>query len=163
MSPWNPFKRGEDDVMDDVVKEVMMQEALHAADPTERGSPLQPSDHVVQLIAEAAATGMLSDTDGLTVVPYIVESDKGLQPEWLALGVELKKRGIALAYCEEPKIFYVDYQTIAKLGDIMRDEFYCLRQSGTWRYLLQLLWAGGFRLAKVEFLDSGLDIQTFEA
>jgi hypothetical protein len=85
-----------------------------------------------------------------------------IRPEAVLLNLELQRRGIALAYSEDPRVLYVDPQAIADLSQHRPAEMHSLLQTGNWRYLLRVLWAAGLRLARIEFLDTGVDIQTFE-
>jgi hypothetical protein len=53
-------------------------------------------------------------------------------------------------------------ESIRKIKKQDRSCYLCLMENGDWPYLLRLMWSCGFRLAKVQLLKEGLDIETYE-
>jgi len=145
-----------------MMEEIVMLDEMHA-DVSEEDDPCRPEASIVSQIVDVAELQVQLPEEAraqINIVPYDFSAIVNENVIGMAAYAEGNK--IALAYCEDPKFIWVDCNAIRSIEERDWGCYHSLKENGDWRYLLRLLWAYGHRLAKVKFLEDGVDIKSYK-
>lgn len=145
-----------------IMEENVMLDEMHAG-ILEEDDPCRPEASMVRQIVDAAdfEKQLLEKARvPITIVPYDLSAIAN--GNVMRMAAYVKSNKIALAYCEDPKFIWVDFNAIQSIEKLDLRSYRYLKVNGDWRYLLRLLWAYGHRLAKVKFLEDGVDIKSYK-
>lgn len=125
-----------------------MQDGMHA-NIYEPDESVVPPKLVVRSIIERAMNYQPGLEDGLTM--ELCDIKTLIPPMAPLLGIYLKQKGISLAYSENPLLFYVDYERLARHLMIYSSKYEILNQSSSWYDLVNMFWFAGDVMAKLDF------------
>ena len=153
------FKKSEEKKM---MEEIVMLEEMHA-DLPDSDDPCRPQESIVRHIVDTAQLQDQLPKEArakITLLPYDLSAI--VNENVMGMSVYADRNEISLTYCEDPKFIWVDFKAIRSIEEQDESCYNSLKKNGDWRYLLRLLWVHGHRLAKVEFLEEGVDIKTYQ-
>jgi len=143
-------------------EENVMLGEMHAG-ILEEDDPYRPEASMLRQIVDAAELQDQLPEEArarISIVPYDLSAIAN--GNVMRMAAYVKSNKIALAYCEDPKFIWVDFNAIRSIEKLDLRSYRHLKVNGDWRYLLRLLWAYGHRLAKVKFLGHHADIKTYK-
>lgn len=70
----------------------------------------------------------------ITIIPYDLSAIAN--ENIMAMAIYMDRNKISLAYCEDPKFIWVDYEAVRKIEKQDRGCYFSLKENGDWCYLL---------------------------